>query len=50
LTYKVLPKSLEKTRVSKGESRSSLLKRLERLVNKELPNKIDKGHLVGEGV
>jgi hypothetical protein len=34
----------------KRGSRSSLLKKLERLVNKELPNKTDKGHFGGEGV
>jgi hypothetical protein len=49
LTHKVLAKSLERTYQKRG-SRSSLLKELEWLVNKELPNKIDKGHLAGEEV
>jgi hypothetical protein len=49
-TLYALPKSLERTMVRKKGSRSRLLKKSERLVNKQLPNKINNGYLAGETV
>jgi hypothetical protein len=51
VTRNVVPKSLGRTTGRNVGSSSNLLKKLERLVNKELRNKIHKGHhLAGEGV